>query len=656
MTYPTHMERGTGRESAGRGRIAPVIGPTDDPVPTVAPARAGGGENAPWVVGNVVAGRFVLQQRLGRGRYGPIYKALDRSLSEALIGVEHHVALHELHPRIATQPILLERLENLPFHPHAWSHPNLVKLLEFGRDGAKYFLSEEFLEGASVRVVLDDSPWEPLTYDEVLAVLRAVGDALNYAHAKGIVHGDLRPQNVFVTEHYNIKLLDLLPGNEPRPTPFFPEDASNDRHPHPSDDVYGLACLAYELLARRHPYNGNSPLEALTAGLAPQPVPGLPLPQWQALSRGLALRRERRTAGVPELLAGLGITGTEMLRRGKDARPKTVEAPPPAVASRPEPQPDAWPEVTVPPMDERLRSAAAAVAAPPAATVARARRVEEPLFTKLAFDAEVAAATRPRATRRSRPVRMVLGIAVLAALAFVAYRDHARLVVRAADLIETSVAFATEEIAQWQARSASPTRSDTSAVAAAGGAQSSPAAPTAAPQASTPALPAESTNAAPPQSTAAGGAEPAIAVATVPPTTDEAVAVRPAELPAPPAVAATPPSAPPQFAFAQRTLTVSEGAASARIEIRRTGSLAEETSVVWWTADRTAVADEDYAVLGARIASFAAGEASKVVYVPLVADSVAERQESFIVNLRADRAGAGAAAQLEVVVVDDDSR
>ena len=78
--------------------------------------------------------------------------------------------------------------------------------------------------------------------------------------------------------------------------------------------------------------------------------------------------------------------------------------------------------------------------------------------------------------------------------------------------------------------------------------------------------------------------------------------------------------------------------------------------MVWWTADRTALADEDYAVLGARVESFAAGEASKVIHVPLVADSVAEPRESFVVNLRAGRAGAGPAAQLEVVVLDDDAR
>ena len=168
-------------------------------------------------------------------------------------------------------------------------------------------------------------------------------------------------------------------------------------------------------------------------------------------------------------------------------------------------------------------------------------------------------------------------------------------------------------------------------------------------------MPAESPAAAPPQSTAAGGADQAIAVARAAPN-EAAVDVRPAERPAPPAAAATVTSATPQFAFAERTLTVSEGETSARIEIRRTGSLTAEASVVWWTADRTALADEDFAVLGARVERFAAGEASKVVYLPLVADSIAERRETFVVNLRADRAGAWTAEPLEVVVLDDDSR
>jgi hypothetical protein len=74
---------------------------------------------------------------------------------------------------------------------------------------------------------------------------------------------------------------------------------------------------------------------------------------------------------------------------------------------------------------------------------------------------------------------------------------------------------------------------------------------------------------------------------------------------------------------------------------------------VWWTTDGTAIADEDYAVLGARVARFAAGEDTQVLYVPLIADSLPEPRESFVVNVRAERAG-GAATRVEVVVLDDD--
>jgi hypothetical protein len=243
----------------------------------------------------------------------------------------------------------------------------------------------------------------------------------------------------------------------------------------------------------------------------------------------------------------------------------------------------------------------------------------------------------------------VLGLALLLALAVPAvlvYRDHARLRVQAADLLETGAAVASEEIAKWQARSAPPQASaaDTRAVPPA--AQDRPAAAPAVVTIEPPAAP------APAQSTADDIANQAVVAEPAPPNTEEATVATAAPAPTVAALPA-PPAGPARFTFAERTVTVGEGETSARIVIRRTGSLAEEASVAWWTADRSALADEDYAVLGARIERFAPGEESRAVHIPLIADSVPEQRETFVVNLRSE--GTGSAAQVEVVVLDDDS-
>ena len=327
----------------------------------------------------------------------------------------------------------------------------------------------------------------------MLGVLRAVGDALNYAHVKGIVHGDVRPENVFVTSSYLVKLLGLLPCSEPRPAAFFVEDPENGNRPHPSDDVYGLACLAYELLTGRHPYNGNSPLEALAAGLAPHPVPDMSALRWQALSRGLALRRERRTASVPEFLAGIGVTGLETLRPAEEPQPQVPQ--PPLV------EPPRWPEITIPSLDPRHRdqagvtprpAAPAAPVAPAAPAAPRAALSEEPPFAKLVFDAQTPAwsVRQPPSTRRSNPVLVALGVLVAAALAVIAYRDHAGLVIQTANLMETSAAFVSAEIAQLQARwgAATPTVASIDK-GASGAAHDEPPAPRAATTNPAPAVP-----------------------------------------------------------------------------------------------------------------------------------------------------------------------
>jgi hypothetical protein len=608
MAQQTQSDRLTGREATAReqARTPPTLDDDTDTLPIITEAGTAAtpiGESTldEWQVGDIVAGRFVLAQRLGRGRHGLVFKALDRALSDPQIGVEHHIVLEELPPWIAERATFIECLEQLRLHPQSWSHPNIAKILDFGRDGDKYFFCEQLLEGASLRVVLDANAPDAFEEHEVLGIMRYVGDALRYAHAKGIVHGDLRLNNVFVTDAYEVKLTGFLPSTEPRPDPVFVEDRSRSAQPHPSDDVYGLACLAYELLTRRHPYDGKTPLEALRAGLTAQPALNLSPPRWQALSRGLALRRELRPATIAELLLELGLTGVETL----GPAPKNIERAPPREAMTAETTP--W-----------------RVIAP----------AEPEPFAEI-YPEPTARVVRHRPGRRgASPVRTILGVALAAGFATFAYLNHVWLRDRAAGFMDTAAALV---LPRSVPTAAAPAATEPPA-----------AAPVSEPRAEAPAAPPVAEKAPPAPAVAASAAEFEPPPATLAPAPQDP----PAPVQPPAAVAAAAPETP-RFAFAERTLTVNEGEGTARVLIRRTGSLEEAASVVWWTTDGTAVADEDYAVLGARVARFAMGEDTQILYIPLIADSLPESRESFVVNMRAERPG-GAEMRLEVVVLDDD--
>jgi hypothetical protein len=127
---------------------------------------------------------------------------------------------------------------------------------------------------------------------------------------------------------------------------------------------------------------------------------------------------------------------------------------------------------------------------------------------------------------------------------------------------------------------------------------------------------------------------------------------------APPRAAETTPAASGEttFSFQVPATTVREGDVAARIVIQRSGDLSGSAEVSWWTADGSAVADRDYADLGARVERFAPGEKSRIVYVPLTNDAVAEPARSFKVMLgRGDSARSGAVAgEMRVDIIDDD--
>jgi len=534
---------------------------------------------------------YRLRARLGHCRVGPVYEAQDE-LSR-ISGSQHFAAVTLIDAKIALRHGFATEFERGAAELKSVAHPNIVKLLEFGQERGHYYLVNELLESASLRFVLNDVNALPM--EEAVAVLRAVGDALQYLHAKGLVHGDLRPENVLVTFGYEVKLLDIVPtGWLVGPTDALGVPA---RAPDRRDDVFGLACLAYEMLAGRHPYNGNTAQEAHRAGLEPARIESMSDRQWRALEHALAVQRDDRTPNVAQFLVEFGVSPAEKLRD--------------VVAAGNEPQ-------------------RTAPAVPPARLPSEAPELSPRV---------VAARAMPAQPARGSAFRTLFLLFALIGIGAAAWYYQEPLQTFGTDLMAT-VETEIGRIRAADERPAAPAADEPLAQAAAV-TDDTPATVVADDAGRTVVTPAPVT---PPADVPAAGSE------LLPEPESAATAPAPvASAPVEAAATATP--GPTRFAFQQPVLSVREGDVAARIVIRRSGDLSGAVEISWWTADGTAVADRDFADLGARVERFAPGEASRTVFVPLTNDAAPEPDRSFSVLL--GRAGI-TVDELRVDIIDDD--
>jgi hypothetical protein len=574
--------------------------------------------------GRPIGDRYSPTSRIGRGRLGEIYEALDAAGRD--VGVERRVALQRIDDRIVAEQRFVAELERGYAVLRAGAHPNVVKTLDFFRDGNGYFLVMELLEGLSLRSVLDDAAPEALSLEETASIVRAVGDGLQYLHAKSMVHGDLRPANVFITFDYVVKLLDVAPMSPLLGVPYRVEDAEHGpRSRDVRDDVYELACLTYQLLSGRHPFNANSPHEAHRAGLVATPPPHLTVRQWQAIARGLALQRAQRTPSIAEFLSEFGISGTERLRAPDD--PVDV----------PRSQPDVVPLHAVPPASPTIRPAARDVAAPIRAPAAR---------RAIGADREPRRVTQRRTT--GARLGIVFLIIVLGGTGALVGLNYEAVRARTSELMATIGAASAPQQSPPSAQTASGAESGASGLPIS---QAEPDSPAAAPAAD-----------AEPNAVPAAEQSPS-AEAPLPVETVERNVVIAAE--DPPAPVSAPAgrsdrsiasSSRPAFRFTQPVITIRENQAAAAVVIERSAASAP-AAIVWWTSDNSAVADEDYADLGQRTERFAAGEQSRTIFVPLFVDSLPERTESFYIYLGrydAARSHLATISSVRVDIRDDD--
>ncbi len=301
----------------------------EEPAPEELPPESPVREAEPGV-GDVIAGRYELEGLIGRGGTGLVYRAVDRCRIAAGLA-EPRVALKLLKPDLtgrkeARQRLLAEGLRG----GEVW-HENLVRVFDVGEDGGDCFVVMELLDGDNLRtVILRHSP-DGLPVEEGMRVLEGIARGLESLHSRGLVHGDLKPGNVFLTRDGCPKLLDcgiatrhghdrepLLDGAGPpgRTPAYASPEVLGGTWPQPSDDVFALGCVACELLSSKHPFGRVQADDAREQRLTPVLPKTLSGGRRRVLARALRFDGTKRPADAAAFLAAIG-TGE---RRGGRAR------------------------------------------------------------------------------------------------------------------------------------------------------------------------------------------------------------------------------------------------------------------------------------------------------------------------------------------------
>ncbi len=266
-------------------------------------------------------GRYAVQSVIGRGGMGTVYDALHRMTNR-------RVAIKVLLPEHASKPESIARFQQEARTVSSIGHSHICEILDFGTlDDGRPFLVMERLQGETLGALLETRG--RMSFGEVVPIVQQVLLALSAAHAKGVIHRDMKPDNIFLIERKGArplaKVLDfgiskaitedreveLTRTGMVMGTPYYmaPEQARGDRRLDPRVDVWAVGVILYECLSGRRPFhakNYNALLvEILTAQHRPLGVPELPEALGDVVNRALRKRREERYASVEQLYAAL---------------------------------------------------------------------------------------------------------------------------------------------------------------------------------------------------------------------------------------------------------------------------------------------------------------------------------------------------------------
>jgi tetratricopeptide (TPR) repeat protein/predicted Ser/Thr protein kinase len=290
--------------------------------PTAQGVSAGGSEaSVAFAPGAIIAGRYEILQALGEGGMGTVYKAKDRELDRI-------VAVKTIRPELASNPAIIKRFKQELILARQVTHRNVVRIYDLGEaDGVK-FITMEYIEGRDLTSLLREKG--KLAPKEAAEIMEQVCRALEAAHMEGVVHRDLKPQNIMIDAHGKVSVMDFGIARSTEvaaeamtytgaiigtPQYMSPEQARGEKLDARSD-LFSFGIVFYEMLTGNSPYKADTVMSSLykrtneaarpAIELVPEIPRGLSEMVSKCLDRDLALRYQNAGEIIADLDAWWG--------------------------------------------------------------------------------------------------------------------------------------------------------------------------------------------------------------------------------------------------------------------------------------------------------------------------------------------------------------
>ena len=298
------------------------------------------------MVGELIAGRYELEKLVGSGGMSNVFRAHDRLL-------ERTVALKILHEQFTRDDDYVERFRREARAVAGLAHPNIVTVIDRGEQDGRQFIVFEYVDGQNLKDLMRNGPLE---VRDAIGLTLQVARALSFAHDRGLVHRDVKPQNVLLNEDGQAKVTDFgiarsldvqgvtQTGTVLGTSDYIAPEQARGQKVDPKTDIYSLGAVLYELLVGEVPFSGdnfvavamrhvNEPVPSVLAARADCP-PRLDF----AIQRAMAKDPDDRFASMHELIAELEACLAEVDGGDEGATMIVPAARPPRHAARRRPR------------------------------------------------------------------------------------------------------------------------------------------------------------------------------------------------------------------------------------------------------------------------------------------------------------------------------